>query len=212
MPPVRKALLGLTAVFAIGTGPASAVSLGFGCITGNLAGDCAIGESQLRVDVTDPGPGGVTFTFHNAGPLASSITDIYFDDADAGALLKISVIIDSPPLVDFEKDATPKDLPGRNNASPPFETTKGFSADSESPVQPKGVNPGESVVIVFLLKAGKTIDDVLATLADGNLRIGMHVQGFGTGGSESFVNTPEASDLGLLTVGLLALAARALLR
>ena len=107
MPSVRKALLGLAGAFALGAGPASALTLGFGCITGNLAGDCAIGESQLSVTVSDPGPGGVVFTFQNVGALASSITDIYFDDSDAGALLKISIILDSPPLVDFEKDATP---------------------------------------------------------------------------------------------------------
>ena len=32
--------------------------------------------------------------------------------------------------------------------------------------------------------------DVIAELTDGRLRIGLHVQGFGNGGSESFVNNP----------------------
>ncbi len=202
--------LGLLLIPWMGSGAASAIPLGFDCITNNVAADCAIGEAQLTVDVTDPGPGGVMFTFHNAGPAASSITDVYFDDADFGALHRISVIIDTPPFVDFEQFATPGDLPGANNASPPFQVTRGFSADSESPAQPKGVNPDESLMIVFLLKDGKTFDDVLASLEDGSLRVGIHVQDYATGGSESLVNTPEPGVLGLVGLGLLVLAARSL--
>jgi hypothetical protein len=205
---LRTAVVGLGIALVSGTAPASALTLGFACITNNLAGDCAIGEAQLTVDVTDPGPGGVVFTFHNAGPLGSSITDIYFDDGDPGSLLQISVVIDSPPVVDFEPLSRPRDLPGGNLASPAFETSDDFSADSESPVQTKGVNPGESVVIVFLLKPGKTFADVLASLEDRSLRVGIHVQSFATGGSESFVNTPEPSAFGLLVLGVLALTVR----
>jgi hypothetical protein len=205
---LRRALLGVAAVFGLGTDPAAALTLGFDCITNNLAGDCGIGAAQLTVEVTDSGPGEVTFTFRNAGPLASSITDVYFDHSDTGALLEISTIVDSSG-VDFGQGATPNDLPGGNDASPPFSTTNGFSADSESPaVQANGVNPGENVIIVFLLKAGKSFDDVLATLEDGSLRVGIHVQGFTSGGSEGFVNTPEPYGLGLVAVGLLVLAVR----
>lgn len=35
-----------------------------------------------------------------------------------------------------------------------------------------------------------TYNDVLDALNNGDLRIGLHVQGFTGGGSESFVNTP----------------------
>ncbi len=35
----------------------AALPVGFGCITGNIAGDCAIGEAQLAVEVTDLGGG-----------------------------------------------------------------------------------------------------------------------------------------------------------
>ncbi len=204
---LSRPLLGLAAVLGLGTGPAAALTLGFDCITNNLAGDCGIGEAQLTVEVTEGGAGEVVFTFHNAGPLASSITDIYFDDSATGALLEISSIVDSSG-VDFEEGATPKDLPDRSNASPPFETTEGFSADSESPAQPNGVNPGENVMIVFLLKAGKTFADVLATLEDGSLRVGIHVQGFASRGSEGFVSVPEPYGLGLVAVGLLVAAVR----
>jgi hypothetical protein len=92
--------------------------------------------------------------------------------------------------------ATPRNLPGASQASPRFETTNGFSADSESPTQPSGVNPGESLGILFSLRPGKSFADVLTHLGDGSLRIGIHVQGFAGGGSESFVNLPEPGPSG----------------
>jgi hypothetical protein len=180
------------AVVLLGTGLAwgvlaNAATLSFSCITGNVPGDCAIGEAQLSVDVTDAGPGQVLFTFLNSGLAASSITDVYFDD---GTLLGIASIDNSDPGVDFAQLATPGNLPGANNASPPFQTTAGFSADSNPAVQPNGVNPGESLGILFNLQGGGTFANVISELTTGELRIGIHVQGYDTGGSESFVNNP----------------------
>jgi hypothetical protein len=167
--------------------PVQAVTLGFDCITGNVAGDCVIGEAQLSVDVTDAGLDQVLFTFHNSGPNDSSIADVYFDD---GTLLGIASIDNSDTGVDFATGASPPNLPGANNASPPFVTTAGLSADSNPPVQPNGVNPGESLGITFGLQSGGSFADVLAELANGELRIGIHVQGYASGGSEGFVNNP----------------------
>ena len=199
----------IAATWLLGASPAPGLTLPFGCITQNLAGDCAIGEAQLTVDVTSPSPLVVRFQFHNAGPAASSITDVYFDDAEDGALFQLSLILDQSPLVDFEPGARPGNLPGAGQASPPFVTTDGFSADSESPVQPRGVNPGETLGILFSLRPGASFADVLDHLTDGSLRIGIHVQGFAGGGSESFVNVPEPGALGLVAFGLVGLGARA---
>jgi hypothetical protein len=69
-----------------------------------------------------------------------------------------------------------------------------------------GVGPGESVTITFDLMAGGTYQDVIDELNDGTLRIGIHVVGFESGGSESFVHVPEpatASLLGMAATGLL---------
>lgn len=55
----------------------------FECITNNgsnAAGDCAIGEAPLRVEVIDEGGTQVGFRFTNAVDFASSITDICLDD------------------------------------------------------------------------------------------------------------------------------------
>ena len=195
-----RVLLVLLAVPWLSSSPARGLTLGFGCVTDNLASDCAVGEAQLTVDVSDPGGGQVLFTFHNSGPGAASITDVYFDD---GSLLAIASIVDAPPQVVFSPFASPGNLPGGSDASPPFVST--FSADSDPPVSGSGVNPGESLGILFDLQGGQAFADVLDDLADGTLRIGIHVQSFATGGSESFVNVPEPNVLGLGGLGLLGL-------
>lgn len=187
-PDFKKYVLpALALLAAVVVTPIQAVTLSFDCITGNVAGDCAIGEAQLSVDVTDAGSGQALFTFYNSGANPSSIADVYFDD---GTLLGIASIDNSDPGVDFALLAAPGNLPGANNASPPFVTTTGFSADSNPPVQQNGVNPGESLGITFNLQSGGSFADVLTELANGDLRIGIHVQGYATGGSESFVNNP----------------------
>ena len=121
----------------------------------------------------------------NAGPDASSITDIYFDD---GALLGIAEIDDSDPGVDFGFGATPAHLPGGRTLPVRFDATAAFSTSSGPPSQPNGVNPGESVGITFDLISGMDFSDVLAFLDNGGLRIVLKVAGFADGGSESFVN------------------------
>jgi hypothetical protein len=181
--------------------PAGAMTYGFSCITDTIAADCTTGEAQLAVTVVDLGTQ-VRFDFTNTGPNSSSIADVYFDD---GSLFGIASIINGPG-VSFSQDATPSNLPGANNVSPAFSTTVCFSADSDPPVQPMGVNPGESLGIVFDLIAGQTYGDVLDEFATGTLRVGIHVQGFSSLGSESFVNTiPEPGTAVLLSLGLLGL-------
>lgn len=128
----------------------------------------------------------VDFVFYNNGPAPSSITDVYFDD---GTLLGIAAIVNGTG-VKFSQYATPSNLPGGNAIYPPFITTQGFSADSDKPVQINGVNPGEWLIIRFNLSGSYTLSDTLSALQYGSLRIGIHVQGFASGGSESFVNNP----------------------
>lgn len=196
----------------LGAAPAHATVIDFGCITNNEAADCATGEAQLTVTVSDPGDDRVLFTFQNAGPDASSITSVHFDD---GTLLGLSGLIDADddalgsfgdPGVDFTGgSAEPPELPGADNVG--FVTTAGFLADSDVPPPIEGVNPGESLGVVFELDTGGTVADVLAELADGTLRIGIFVQAFEAGGSESFVNVPEPGAALLLGVGCLGVAA-----
>ena len=179
--------------------PASGMSLGFGCLTGNDPGDCAIGEAQLSVDVIDLGGGQVAFEFANSGPAASVISEIYFDD---GSLLGLSSVVNGPG-VDFVPDASPPNLPGGDTALPPFIVTAGFLAEASPAPSMNGVGAGEWVRVIFGLGGGGTHADVLAELDSGTLRIGIHVIAFASGGSESFINVPEPGTV------LLALAALA---
>jgi hypothetical protein len=190
---------------------ANAVTINFGCITNNNAGDCAIGEAQLSVELTDNGNNQVLFTFFNTGTENSSIQAVYFDD---GTLLGIASLIDADDGVggdsgvDFSVGAAPPVLPGGNTITPVFETTAGFLADADNPAPFRGVNPGESLGVIFDLLAGKTYADTVAALGT-DLRIGMHVIAFDSGGSESFVSTvvPVPAAVWLFGSGLLGLVA-----
>lgn len=145
--------------------------------------DGQIGVDQLFVDVDTADTTQVLFTFRNIGPQASSICDIYFDD---GVLASFASLDNSDPGVAFSQFASPSNLPGGNNASPPF--VANYSFDSNSPVQPNGINPNESLGITFNIQSGKTLQDIIDNLDDGTLRIGLHVQGYASEGSEAFVN------------------------
>ena len=156
--------------------------------------DGAIGEAQLFVELMDLGSQ-VEFVFTNIGPEASSITGVYFDD---GTLLGIASITNTSGLVEFSQLVSPSNLPGGNNVVPPFVTTAGFSAESDPPTQPLGVNPGEFLGITFDLQGGGSYDDVLDELDSGILRIGIHVQGYSSGGSEAFVNNGTTNGNGVI--------------
>jgi hypothetical protein len=193
----RHVLIGT--VVALGmfcTAVDAAPTYSFVSITNDNPANAAIGEAQLSVNLLDPNPGQVDFIFRNIGPGPSSITDVYFDD---GGLDGIASIDDSLAGVAFSQSATPPDLPG--GAGPPwfFTTTPGFFADSDSGppgVQANGVNPGESLGIRFNLIGGTTFANIVNNIVSQDLRIGIHVQAIGLGGSESFINGDPIGDNG----------------
>lgn len=156
-------------------------------ITNNSAVDAAIGESQLSVELVDLGGGTVEFLFKNSGPSASSIADIYFDNGNLGTISGPIGFVNAIGTVTFSPGAAPPNLPGGNDIG--FSTTPGLLADSNPPVQQNGINPGEQLGLTL----SGSYADVIDQIAAGNLRIGIHVQGFAGGGSESFVNTPPSA-------------------
>ena len=179
--------------------------------------NAGIGQAQFFVDVTDTGSATVLFSFRNEGPAYSRIDQVYFDN---GSLLSIAGLIDADdgiggdPNVDFSLGASPPDLPRGENLTPAFEVTPGFLADSDapgrsvvlSPFKP-GIEPGQSLGILFNLQSSQDFNDVIAELNSGELRIGIHAQAFADGGSESFVNNiipaPGAILLGVIGMGFI---------
>jgi hypothetical protein len=188
---MMKRLILLAIVTALGVHPASTIAnitYSFECITNNKANDAATGEAQLLVTASDVGGNNTHFNFINTGPVACSITDVYFDD-DASVLSAIAMIDNSDPGVSFSQLASPGNLPN-------------------PPIVANGVNPYESLGIIFEMQSGSTFDDIINSINTGNLRIGIHVQGFYCGGSESFINNgvipaPGAFILGSIGVSLI---------
>jgi hypothetical protein len=182
---------------------------GFYNITHNSAADAAAGEAQLSVEVSDQGAGLVGFTFINNGPAECVITEIYFQD---GSILGFASIDESLAGVDFQEEkvgnVNPKNLPGGKSINPEFIATTAFSIEPVNPEPTWGVGPGEWVKIVYSIQAAQTYADIIDELDNADLRIGIHVQSFSNGGSESFVNVPEPATMVLLGMGGLVLRKR----
>lgn len=194
---------------------ASSTTYGFVGVGDSSASSANVtsGMSSLFVEVIDrglaeSGANQVAFKFTNAS--SSSLTDVYFDD---GSLLGIASIDDSGPTVEFSQSANPGNLSGGTYLDPDFVTTKGFSADSETPKPiENGVTSGEWLQIVFDLKLNQNYQSVIDALAlpngggEGDLRIGLRVQGFADDGGASFVNiaapVPEAKTYAMILAGL----------
>lgn len=198
-----KILLMTLVLLCITSLPVRAALFGFSSITNNNSYDVSIGEAQLFMDVTDSGNGEVSFEFVNLGPEASTVARIYFDYTFE--MFSDWYFHDLACGVSFSEDASPPNLPGGK----PF----GFAADfsfGADPAPPKnGINPGESLEIIFDLADGFTFSDVIQALLSSDLQIGFHVIAFDSGGGESFVNNPQIVPLPpalvFLSSGLLGL-------
>jgi len=194
-------ILGPTAAFVY----AQTVTHGFNAITpGASEMDKTIGQEQLMVDITHhTGDLTATFRFYNVGSMPCSITDIYIQD---GHLCSLLYLINGEGVV-FSIGATPSNLPDAQYAVPPFVATKKFSSDSDPPIMPNGINPGEELTAVYSVENGITVYDIEAEVGQGILRIGYHVQAFGDGKSVAFVNSleqvPEPATVLLLGLGCL---------
>ena len=193
--------------------PAAAVPIPLFCVTNSNAADCAIGEAQILMEVLDASDVGgpkTRFLFTVSGPSTMTIARVYFDD---GFLLGPTIEDNPAGGVDFALAFPgPGNLPGGELLAPPFVADQEFNSGAVSPAPSTGVEPGESLGLVFELLPADTTDDVLDWLQSGELRVGLHVINFDSGGSESFVNepVPEPGSLGLLclSIGGLALLRR----
>jgi len=185
--PLRR-VVGFAILVCVLSAPASAATFSFGCITNNLAGDCAIGEAAFQVEITDPGGGDVDFTFTRTGSDDANLSEVYFDD---GTLLGLSSVASSAGVVFTGGSASPPDLPGGNSITPVFNVTAGFLAEANNPAPKKGVNDNTDwLTLTFELINGATVADTISAMGS-DLRIGIHVTAFESGGSESLIAPPQ---------------------
>ncbi len=164
--------------------PAQALPIPFGCITNNNIGDCNIGETQLSGDLT-----GVMLTITMTGTDAAVVEQVFIEGV-------IVLSFDGPGplntgLVVFTPDGSPGNLPGGNTVSPPFVTTGSASADNPALMLGIGWHPQDM----------NSPQSALFTLSGTPSRVGVHVIGYASGGSESFVGTPIPEPGTLLLIG-----------
>jgi hypothetical protein len=215
---IRAAVVG--AVFLFGSLHASAnmIQISFYQLTNNNTEDLS---SQLYATLWDAdmanaqygtslGSDQILFTFHNDVGTTSNIAEIYFDDG----LLGPSVALNS--LGGFTNftggGANPGNLPGGMDALPEFNATQEFSADVNPGNPANGINEAGDIlgVQLGLGSAGsglyETWDQVAQGMADGDLRLGLHVRTIGAlGGSDSYVSLPPDFDNGVPVPGTLFL-------
>ncbi|MHC4976568.1 MAG: hypothetical protein ACYTF7_08175 [Planctomycetota bacterium] len=169
----------------------AAAQIGFDFL--DLGADLISGLSQVQITIT------------NDGDEDSSVTTVMFD-TDMFASVDDMTSPDDGVEFDFTNK---KVLPGGKKFG--FEPTAGLSIRSTAPVRPNGIDQGESLVLTLTMREGYDWSDLVDQIFDGSTRIGIHVQGFEDGGSETFMNelvlipTPGA-------MGTLALAGLAAVR
>ena len=213
----RTILLGV--LLAIGTLalPSKAIltTYGFEVIpVANLLANAATGEANLFLDVDQADPGHVSFTFRNTDPAGSGIYSIYFDDDvfGVGGCTSALALYAKTGTVWFTDVQNAAPLRGEN-LTPPWEWwDTDFAATTVDGAVHMVDGPAETLTVL----GGGQLDEVVACLDDGRLRVAVCVLGFPDSGWETFVATgpgvpiPEPSMflLGILGAGLSAFRRR----
>jgi|GEM_PF-3732933 len=184
--------------------PAAAIGFeAFSCITNNDAGDCAIGSAQLSAEIVQSGED-ARLTITMTGDLEAALVKQIFIESSLVTAISFQGST-AAGTVAFGTGQAGGNLPGGTNVG--FEEAFNIAADNPAPSNGIGRHPQDDVspqTGAFLLSL--TGGDFSLLLAD--LRIGVHVIGYTSGGSESFVSTPvpEPGTFALLATGLLGLA------
>ena len=168
----------------------------FDCITDNLSSDCELGTSQLSGTLEDLNGGVVRLTLFNEGPEDLVVASLYLESSYLAGLT-----IGDTEGTSFSLGGAPANLPGANQS---FEVDLYATAD---PAPPKnGIGPEESGVFDLVLADGATLGDLFS-----DLRVGVHVIAFESGGSESLTAqpVPEPGAAMLIGLGLACTAAAA---
>ncbi len=182
---IPNALLSFS-LLILAAGAASAAPFSFECITNNSATDCGIAETQLSGDLT-----GDTLTITMTGMRSAVVEQVFLEAAGMTGGSFLGGIGS-----DFGDVAPGGNLPGGNTVS--FSSNFNFAADNPAPRHGVGYhNQDQQVTQTAIFR-------LLGDLSD--IRIGVHVIGFRSGGSESLVSSapvPEPSAALLFALGSL---------
>lgn len=184
-------------------------SYNFTCLVG--CDDTPDIGSQLFLQVLhdiDPSDGvdsNVYFKFFNIVGVPSSVEQVSVDGlsgfgAPGGAGTNFEAA-NSP---------NPKNLPGGNTATPPFDEDYTFEAIPN----PQGGFPGKPAAgidgpldTLEFARMATNYDAIVAGIASGDIRFGLHVIAFANGGSATYINNPvpvpEPETWAMLATGLL---------
>jgi hypothetical protein len=165
-------------------------------ITNNGTG-LTFDPGDFTMDVSSYGNGAL-ITFSNNCEFDSVVTAMYFLEND---LLEFDGF--APPPVSSEGVAFSVVTKNANlPAGQPygFDPKNTFAVDADSAAPKNGLNPGESLGLLFNLNV--SYDTLIAAFDQQTLRAGIHVQSLPGGYSESFISTvPEPATLMLLGIG-----------
>ncbi|MDH7503966.1 MAG: hypothetical protein QHJ82_14820 [Verrucomicrobiota bacterium] len=161
-------------------------------------------SSQLRMEVAvDEDAQTVGFKFFNDVGISSVISEIYFDD---GMLKEKPAIATSGGDVEYVQGATPENLPGGENLDPDFKADIIFSAEPDNPEPHHGVRErGQWVQLTYGLGEFKDLDAVVSALANGDLRVGLHVTAINGNDSDSYINSRPLPPMSIPDSGLTAM-------
>jgi hypothetical protein len=159
----------------------------FDCITGNLSSDCELGTSQLSGTLENLEGGVVRLTLFNDGSEDLVVASLYLESSYLAGLT-----IGDTEGTKFSLGGAPPQLPG---ASQSFDIDLYATADPAPPEN--GIGPGESGIFDLVLADGATPGDLFS-----ELRVGVHVIAFESGGSESFIAQPVPEPGAAMLIGL----------
>ena len=158
-----------------------------------------VGESQIQMEVVLYEEGQIRVLFVNEGPEESSLAHIYFDFSPE-INLSLARIGNADGVSFTSEPVNPNNLPSGKSIFEAFESD--LAVGAVNPASKNGINPGERLDLIMNYN---TSYDIIAALANEDLRVGLHVISLGEY-SESFVNVvPEPATLPLLLSGTIAL-------
>ena len=201
----RLIAIGILGAVAVLFGAPSVQALpldSFSCISNNNAGDCAIGTSQLSGAIAPVNYTLALLTITLTGLNAAVVEQVFIESSVVSGISFLASLDLGTVL--FSPDGSPGNLPSGNTVN--FVTAASASADPPPPFNGIGFHPMDPFspqTGQFGLALTGTFDPV------NDLRVGVHVIGYTSGGSESFVTRPipEPGTLLLIGSGLVGLSA-----